>query len=589
MFHPRQLKQYAAQCLAELFGTFLLILIGNLSVAQYKFTKPVVNNNLGVNLSYATGVYVALMVAGPISGAHVNPAVSLGLLALRKLNIIQCLLYIIGQIIGAFLASATVYLVYISHFNLYDGGIRQYEGPNATADIFYTVPSEGIPNWNCLIDAIIGTSLLLIFIMALGNDYNNLISNAAKPFSFVLMVTTFGFSMSLNCGNPINPVRDFGPRLFAAVIYGPVVFRVNNYYFWVTIVGPIIGALIGAGIFEGYLILMKKYANLPGITHIDAIEQPDQGKHLKKSRQMNTQISCEIVVYKEAQTHTMAKVKDLQQYLVQGLAECFGTFMLILIGESAIAQYKLLKQENHSNITVNLGFGIGVYTALMIAGPISGAHLNPAVSISLLTVRKIKPLQCLIYIIGQMIGAFFGAFVVYYLYWSLINKFDNSVRQVVEDGVPAWNSFLDQVIGTAVLMIFIMALINDSNRMISEVAKPFAFVLIIVGITSAFAANTGAAINPARDLGPRLFAAFIYGWNEVFRANNYFFWIPIVGPILGGIIGVWLFEGYFSIVKRFGHLPNIAKYGSNELYPKVKSIDDDDHAMISHELTTVRS
>ena len=139
-------------------------------------------------------------------GAHVNPAVSLGLLTLRKLTVIQCLFYIVGQIAGAFLASAMVYLVYLSHFNLYDNGIRQIEGPNATADIFYTVPGKDIPNWNCLVDATVGTSLLLIFILALGNNYNQLISNAAKPFAFVLMVTTFGFSMGLNCGNPINPV-----------------------------------------------------------------------------------------------------------------------------------------------------------------------------------------------------------------------------------------------------------------------------------------------------------------------------------------------------------------------------------------------
>ena len=68
MFHPRQLKQYAAQCLAELFGTFLLVFIGNLSVAQSKLSTPPVQDGLGVNLSYATGLYVALMVAGPISG-----------------------------------------------------------------------------------------------------------------------------------------------------------------------------------------------------------------------------------------------------------------------------------------------------------------------------------------------------------------------------------------------------------------------------------------------------------------------------------------------------------------------------------------
>ena len=155
-----------------------------------------------------------------------------------------------------------------------------------------------------------------------------------------------------------------------------------------------------------------------------------------------------------------------------------------------------------------------------------GAHLNPAVSISLLTVRKIKPVQCLFYIIGQLVGAFFGALFVYYLYWSLFNDFDGSIRQVAgvsgtadifftmpAKGVPEWNSFFDQVVGTAILMIFIMALghvsyilfkfdyffiefIQEYNHMISEVAKPFAFVLIILGITSAFSGNCGGAINP---------------------------------------------------------------------------------------------
>jgi len=139
-------------------------------------------------------------------GAHVNPAVSLGLFSLRKMKFIQCLFYIFGQIVGAFLASAMVYLVYISQFNEFDGGVRQLEGANATAGIFYTIRGSHVPNWNCLIDSIVGTSLLLIFIMALGNDYNNLISNAAKPFAFTLIITTFNFTMGLNCANPINPV-----------------------------------------------------------------------------------------------------------------------------------------------------------------------------------------------------------------------------------------------------------------------------------------------------------------------------------------------------------------------------------------------
>ncbi|CAF0930816.1 unnamed protein product [Rotaria sp. Silwood1] len=298
----------------------------------------------------------------------------------------------------------------------------------------------------------------------------------------------------------------------------------------------------------------------------------------------------------------MAKVKELQQYLAQCLAECFSTFMLILIGEASIAQYKFSKPEHRSIVAINLSFGIGVYTALMIAGPVSGAHLNPAVSISLLTIRKLKPLQCLFYVIGQLIGAFFGAVIVYNLHWALFNRFDGGVRQIAgnngtadifftmpEDGIPQWNLFFDQLIGTAVLMIFIMALGNDFNHMISEVAKPFAFTLIIFAITSAFARNSGAAINPARDLGPRLFAAFIYGWKEVFQSNNYFFWIPIMGPIVGAIIGVWIFEGYLLLMKRFANLPNVVNIGSIELHPKVKSTDGDDQMMLTHKLTTIQS
>jgi glycerol uptake facilitator protein len=125
---------------------------------------------------------------------------------LRQLKFIQCLFYIAGQLVGAFLGAFVVYVLYISELNMYDGGIRQIEGANATADIFYTAPSRGVPNWNCLIDQIISTSLLHIFIMALSNDYNYMISNTAKPFAFVLMITAIGSGMNLNCGYPLNPV-----------------------------------------------------------------------------------------------------------------------------------------------------------------------------------------------------------------------------------------------------------------------------------------------------------------------------------------------------------------------------------------------
>jgi glycerol uptake facilitator-like aquaporin len=99
-----------------------------------------------------------------------------------------------------------VYVIYYSKITEFEKNMGKMDISNGPGSIFYTVPNGAVPNWNCFIDSVVGTSLLLIFIMALGNDYNNLVSNPAKPFGFALVLTTFGFSMGLNCGNPINPV-----------------------------------------------------------------------------------------------------------------------------------------------------------------------------------------------------------------------------------------------------------------------------------------------------------------------------------------------------------------------------------------------
>lgn len=90
-------------------------------------------------------------------------------MTVRKLNPLQCVFYVIGQIVGAFLGAALVYLVYWSQFNQFDGGIRQIIGVNGTGDIFFTMPGKGVPHWNALIDQIVSTGILLVFIMALAD------------------------------------------------------------------------------------------------------------------------------------------------------------------------------------------------------------------------------------------------------------------------------------------------------------------------------------------------------------------------------------------------------------------------------------
>jgi glycerol uptake facilitator-like aquaporin len=101
-----------------------------------------------------------------IIGAHINPAVSISLMTVRKLKPLQCVFYVVGQILGAFLGAALIYLVYWSQFNEFDGGIRQITGLNGTGDIFFTMPGKGVPHWNAFVDQFISTSLLLIFNMA---------------------------------------------------------------------------------------------------------------------------------------------------------------------------------------------------------------------------------------------------------------------------------------------------------------------------------------------------------------------------------------------------------------------------------------
>lgn len=144
-------------------------------------------------------------------------------MTVRKLKPLQCVFYVIGQILGAFLGAALVYLVYWSQFNNFDGGIRQITGVNGTGDIFFTMPGKGVPHWNAFIDQIVSTGLLLIFIMALEQviqkiridnqsnnkslqNFNHLISEVNKPFALILIVMGLNCAYSVNAAAALNPV-----------------------------------------------------------------------------------------------------------------------------------------------------------------------------------------------------------------------------------------------------------------------------------------------------------------------------------------------------------------------------------------------
>jgi MIP family channel proteins len=189
------------------------------------------------------GVYTA---AG-VSGAHLNPAVSVALAVHRGFPWPKVPVYVAAQVGGAFVASAVVFLTYYDAFAAFDGGVRQVEGALGTAGIFATYPQPFLSTTGGLVDQIVGTALLMACVLAITDQ-----QNAGPPAWLVAplvggLVVAIGVAFGFNAGYAINPARDFGPRLFTAVAgWGGGVFTAGHGWWWVPIVGPAIGAVVGA-------------------------------------------------------------------------------------------------------------------------------------------------------------------------------------------------------------------------------------------------------------------------------------------------------------------------------------------------------
>ena len=236
-------------------------------------------------------------------------------------------------------------------------------------------------------------------------------------------------------------------------------------------------------------------------------------------------------------------------------AEFLGTFILIIFGAGVVAQVVLSSGTAGNYLSINIAWGLGVTMAIYVAGGISGAHLNPAVSVALAVHRKFAWSKVLPYSIAQLAGAFAASAVVFAVYHDALNKFDDGIRQIAGAHGTAgiWSTYpqaylstlgglVDQIVGTALLVLLVFALIDGKNLAPAANLLPVMVGLVVVVIGEAFGFNAGYAINPARDLGPRLFTA-VAGWGtDVFRAGNHWWWVPIVGPLIGGILGGYIYD-----------------------------------------------
>lgn len=254
------------------------------------------------------------------------------------------------------------------------------------------------------------------------------------------------------------------------------------------------------------------------------------------------------------------------------LAEFFGTFVLIAFGCGSVAVAVVgLPGSGRESVAfgpanwliIAWGWGIGVVCGVYVCAGVSGGHINPAVTLAFAVRRKFPWHKVPGYWLAQVLGAFAAAAVVYAVYGSAINAFDQTNHFATRpQSLPTFSifatfpaqyfdgswvgPFVDQVVGTALLLAVVAALIDRRNSAPAANLTPFVIGLVVVVIGLSFGTNAGYAINPARDLGPRVFA-LIAGWGHIafpgqFQWFSNYWWIPIAGPLVGGVVGIVVYD-----------------------------------------------
>ncbi|MCW7942724.1 MIP family channel protein [Streptomyces hygroscopicus] len=266
------------------------------------------------------------------------------------------------------------------------------------------------------------------------------------------------------------------------------------------------------------------------------------------------------------------------------LAEFLGTFVLISFGCGVVATAVAALPGSGRTagpttffisagdwLLITWGWAMAVTFGIYVAGGVSGAHINPAVTLAFAVRRKFSWVKVVPYMLSQLAGAFVGAALVYGVYHDAINTFDRAMKGPKTNGhtlasfsifgtFPApyfhggtWGPLVDQIVGTAFLVMFVVAVIDLRNTAVKANLGPLVIGFVVAAIGMSYGANAGYAINPARDLGPRLFT-WAAGWQDLAMPGTLagsfsdYFWIPIVGPLIGGVIGVLVYDLFIGDV-----------------------------------------
>jgi len=229
-------------------------------------------------------------------------------------------------------------------------------------------------------------------------------------------------------------------------------------------------------------------------------------------------------------------------------AEFFGTLILVLLGNGVVAGVVLrkTKSENAGWLTIVIGWGLAVTLPIYAIGRISGAHINPAITIALAMNGSFPTDHVAGYIMAQLAGAFLGAILVWLHYlphWK--QTVDQSTKLSVFCNSPAirnvFSNLIGEIIATAVLVLGVLFI--GANEF-TQGLNPLVIGLLIISIGLSLGGTTGFAINPARDLAPRI-AHFVLPIPGKGNSDWSYAWIPVVGPVVGGVLGAWVYNLVF--------------------------------------------
>ncbi|NWR21167.1 AQP7 protein, partial [Emberiza fucata] len=237
-----------------------------------------------------------------------------------------------------------------------------------------------------------------------------------------------------------------------------------------------------------------------------------------------------------------------------------------VFGLSSVAQVVLGKGNTGQYLSINIAFGIGVTLGIYAAGKISGAHMNAAITVTQCVLGNISAKTLVAYVFGQFLGSFLAAATVFALYYDALYDYTKgnftvtgpTATAMIFSTYPAPNvslqgAFFSEFTATVMLMVGILVIHDEKNNAAVKGAQPMLTGILVLGIGLGMGLNTGYAINPSRDLPPRIFTA-IAGWGmDVFSADHAWWWIPVTAPTLGSLFGVLLYKLCIDFHNQPGH------------------------------------